>query len=85
VMARTAGGDAALAEVKAVDGRYPLVGQVTLSPPAPLADVLGEKGGFYGSAADPVLLGRLGLKVGDRLLLGDAMVEVRAVLDGEPD
>ncbi|MFG1379520.1 ABC transporter permease [Xanthobacter autotrophicus] len=85
VMARTAGGDAALAEVKAVDGRYPLVGQVALSPPAPLADVLGEQGGFYGAAADPVLLGRLGLKVGDRLLLGDAMVEVRAVLDSEPD
>lgn len=84
-MARTEGGDAALAEVKAVDGLYPLAGTVGLSPPVPLAAVLGERGGAYGAAADPVLLGRLGLKVGDRLLLGDATLEIRAELTGEPD
>ncbi|MFS8036214.1 ABC transporter permease [Xanthobacter sp. AM11] len=84
-MARTPGGDVALAEVKAVDGPYPLVGEVTLSPPAPLAGVLGAVDGVFGAAADPVLLGRLGLKVGDRLLLGDTQFQVRARLDGEPD
>ena len=84
-MARTQGGEAALAEVKAVDGTWPLAGAVTFSPPLPVAGALGLKDGVYGAAADPVLLGRLGLKVGDRLLLGDATLEVRAVLENEPD
>lgn len=85
VMARTEGGDAALAEVKAVDGLYPLAGAAGLAPPLPLADVLAARDGLYGAAADPVLLGRLNLKVGDRLLLGDATLQIRAELTGEPD
>ncbi|QRG08236.1 FtsX-like permease family protein [Xanthobacter dioxanivorans] len=84
-MARTEAGEAALAEVKAVDGAYPLVGAMGLDPPQPLPAVLSEANGVFGAAADPVLLGRLGLKVGDRLLLGDAALEIRATLASEPD
>lgn len=84
-MARTEAGDATLAEMKAVDGTYPLVGTVGLDPPMPVADALKEKDGVFGAAADPVLLGRLGLKVGDRIRVGDATLEVRAVLASEPD
>lgn len=84
-MARTTDGEAALAEVKAVDATYPLVGTVEIDPPMPLAEALAERGGLYGAVADPVLLGRLGLKVGDRLGLGDATLEVRAALEREPD
>ncbi|MEP9354604.1 FtsX-like permease family protein [Xanthobacter sp. KR7-65] len=84
-MARTEGGDAALAELKAVDATYPLVGSPVLDPPIPLTDALAARDGVFGAAADPVLLGRLGLKVGDRLLFGDATLQVRAALTSEPD
>ena len=42
-MARTEAGDASLAELKAVDGTYPLVGTVVLDPPMPVADALKER------------------------------------------
>ena len=38
-----------------------------------------------GAVADGMLLERLGVKVGDRLRLGDAEVEIRGVLKSEPD
>ena len=44
-MARTAGGQAALVELKAVDAAYPLFGTVTLDPPGPLAAALAERNG----------------------------------------
>ncbi|UDQ90645.1 FtsX-like permease family protein [Xanthobacter autotrophicus] len=84
-MARTEAGDASLAELKAVDGTYPLVGTVGLDPPVPVADALKEKNGVFGAAADPVLLGRLGVKTGDRIRVGDATLEIRAALTSEPD
>ena len=39
-------------------------------PQAPLADLLAAAGGTDGALADPALLTRLGLKVGDRITLG---------------
>ena len=51
-----------LVEVKGVDGSYPLAGEVKLAGGVALQDVLRE-GNV--AAVDPILLARLGLKIGD--------------------
>lgn len=73
-------------DVRGVDGRFPLVGAVTLAGgPATLAEALAKRGGVWGIAATEKLLKDFSLKVGDRFQLGDRDVEVRAQLMDEPD
>jgi putative ABC transport system permease protein len=84
-MARTGDGRLALVELKAVDNAYPMLGAVTLAPKMPIADVLAERDGAFGAAADPTLLARLDLKVGDRVTVGSATFQIRSVIDAEPD
>jgi putative ABC transport system permease protein len=84
-MARVGNDRTTLVEVKAVDGQYPLLGTVATDPDMPLAAVLAQQGAAFGAAADPALLTRLDLKVGDRIGIGDAVIEVRAALVTEPD
>ncbi len=76
---------ATLVEVKAVDGNYPLFGTVTTDPAMPISDVFAQHGDAYGAAVDPALLTRLDLKTGDRITIGNAVVELRAALTSEPD
>jgi putative ABC transport system permease protein len=83
--ANATGAAATLVEVKAVDDRYPLFGAFTTDPPLPLAALLAQKDGAFGAAADPLLLTRLGLKIGDRIKVGDAEFELRASVTAEPD
>jgi putative ABC transport system permease protein len=72
-----------LVELKGIDGAYPLVGRLELSPseqsPFALVD------GSWGAAAEANLLDRLGLKLGDRITLGDVELRIRAVIAKEPD
>ena len=75
----------ALAELKAVDGRYPLYGTFTAEPNQPIQDLLAETDGSFGAVAAPLLLDRLGLKVGDRILLADMPMTIRATIVSEPD
>jgi putative ABC transport system permease protein len=84
-MARADGGDAALAELKAVDAAYPLFGTVALDPPGPLDAALAQRDGVYGAVADPTLLTRLNIKQGARLTIGAATFEIRAAIASEPD
>jgi putative ABC transport system permease protein len=89
-MARTlaraaAGGDAALAELKAVDAAYPLFGTIVLDPPGPLDAALAQRDGAYGAVADPTLLTRLDIKQGAQLAIGAATFEIRATITSEPD
>jgi putative ABC transport system permease protein len=84
-MARTEDGRAALVEVKAVDGRYPLYGAVHLDPAGDLESALAVRDGAFGAAAEPTLLARLGIPVGARLRVGGATIEIRAGLLSEPD
>jgi putative ABC transport system permease protein len=84
-MARASDGQTALVEIKAVDGAYPLFGEVALEPVGNLADALAERDGTFGAAADPALLARLDLQRGARVTIGAATVELRAVLKSEPD
>lgn len=84
-MARTPDGQATLVELKAVDNAYPLFGSVKLEPALALADVLTQRGGVYGAAADATLMARLAIKPGARVTVGNTTFEIRAVLTGEPD
>ena len=74
-----------LVEMKAVDGGYPSVGLLETDPQMSPAEVFAEKEGVFGAAVDPALLARLDLKVGDRVTVGAAPVELRARLVSEPD
>jgi putative ABC transport system permease protein len=84
-MARRDDGAAALVEIKAVDETYPSAGKAVLDPALPLADALAGRDGAYGVVADAALLGRLGLAIGNRLTIGGARFELRAVVVSEPD
>ncbi|MGO9050055.1 MAG: ABC transporter permease [Xanthobacteraceae bacterium] len=84
-MARTGDGRTMLVEIKAVDGGYPLFGTVATEPDIPLSTLLARNGDAFGAAADPALLTRLDLKLGDRITIGKATIELRTVLKNEPD
>ncbi|SDT24834.1 ABC transporter permease [Bradyrhizobium canariense] len=85
VMARASGGQLALVELKAVDGSYPMLGELTLDPEMPVTDLLAERDGAFGAAVDSTLLARLDLKIGDRVTIGNATFQMRSVVDAEPD
>src|SRR3954452_22532747 len=84
-MARTQDAKLALVELKAVDGVYPMLGQLTLEPSMPMRDLLAERDGAFGAAADAALLARLDLKIGDRVSIGSAAFQIRSVVEAEPD
>jgi len=83
-MAR-AGENSALVEMKAVDARYPLIGEAKLDPDMPMMQALAERDGTFGAASEAALLTRLDLKVGSRITVGNARIEIRAVISNEPD
>ncbi len=78
-------GTTTLVEVKAADALYPLYGQLVLENAAALEDATTQRDGAYGVAVDPLLLGRLGVKLGDRIRLGTLDVTVRGLIANEPD
>jgi putative ABC transport system permease protein len=84
-MARSAGGQATLVELKAVDAAYPLFGQSVLDPPGPLSAALAPREDIFGAVAEPALLTRLGIGPGARVTVGNATFEIRAMLTNEPD
>ena len=84
-MVRTQNGKAGLVEIKAVDAAYPTLGAVELSPALSLDDALAQKDGLYGAAADPLLFARLGLKAGDTVAIGATRIQLRVLLEQEPD
>jgi putative ABC transport system permease protein len=84
-MARTSDGRVTLVEIKAVDGPYPLYGTVATDPDGDLPSLLAARDGVYGAVAGPDLLARLDVAPGSKLQVGEASVEIRAVLKAEPD
>ena len=89
-MARRPGDEArVLVELKAVDGRYPLFGRLEIrrrdGAPAPLDAALARAGEHWGTLVDPALAERLDLEEGDPLAVGGVTLEVRGVIEREPD
>jgi len=84
-MAQAPDGRAALVELKAADSAYPLYGTLALEPALDLPALFTARDGVFGGAAAPLLLARLNLKIGDRLTIGAATIEIRAALQSEPD
>ena len=88
-MLRRPDGHALLVELQSADERYPLYGSLTLHPAGPLDENLGDRlaqrNGLWGIALDAVLAQRMALAVGDRVAVGDAELEVRALVMKQPD
>jgi putative ABC transport system permease protein len=78
-------GERQLIELKAVDAKWPLVGQATTNPSQPIQQALGLNNGKYGLLADQVVLDRLRLHPGDTARLGTATFRVAGALTNEPD
>jgi putative ABC transport system permease protein len=70
-----------LVELKVVDGPYPFYGNLDLDPRGPLSPLLGDDG----VAVAPDLLARLGLGLGDTLLIGGEPFTIRGRVLLEPD
>ncbi|WP_353218405.1 FtsX-like permease family protein, partial [Sandarakinorhabdus sp.] len=77
MVSRQNGGDAVLAEIKAVDASWPLYGRTVLAGGGRV------RPGY--AAAQPALADKLGLKPGDVLALGQARLVFAGTLIEEPD
>ncbi len=75
----------AITQVKAVDSAYPLVGEMRLDPPIPLAQALDGANGLPGGVMEPILADRLGLAIGDIFRLGVQDFVLTAHILREPD
>src|SRR5437868_8265269 len=62
-----------------------MLGALTLDPEMPVRDLLAQRDGAFGAAADTALLARLDLKIGDRVGIGSATFQIRSVVGAEPD
>ncbi|MDA5192663.1 ABC transporter permease [Govanella unica] len=74
-----------LSTVKAVDARYPLYGTLELTGGGSLAAALAERDGHWGAVIAPELAERMKARVGDRIMIGNLEVELRALIRREPD
>jgi putative ABC transport system permease protein len=85
-MAEAPSGLRRLVELRGVAGGYPLVGKLELQGAANLDEALrADPDSTAGAAVEQSLLDRLGLKLGDRFLVGNVPMVARAVLIQEPD
>lgn len=85
-MAEAPSGERRLVELRGVSQAYPLAGAVTLEGGGDLQRaILPAADGVAGAVIERVLLERLSLRVGDRIVVGQLPVEVRGVLVQEPD
>ncbi len=74
-----------LTQVKAVDGAYPLYGEVRLEPPLALDEALAGRDGLPGAVMERLLAERLGIAPGGRFRLGRQEFVLTALLLREPD
>ncbi|MGL4727477.1 MAG: ABC transporter permease, partial [Bosea sp. (in: a-proteobacteria)] len=84
-MANAGDKGSALTELKAVDVGYPGLGALESAPQTSVAALGRDATGTFGAIADPVLLARLDLKLGDEITLGAARIRLVANLVSEPD
>ena len=84
-MAQAPSGERRLVELRGVSEPYPLAGKVELEGALSLSKALAPDGDAAGAAVERPLLDRLGLKIGDRFMVGNLPLVIRAVLVSEPD
>ena len=84
-MAQAPSGARRVVELRGVSALYPLVGRVDLAGAADLAQALTPTDGVAGAAVEKSLLDRLGLRLGDRFMVGNITLVAKAVLLAEPD
>lgn len=78
-------GHATLVQLKAVESAYPLYGRVDLQGGGSLDEALAKRDGVWGAAVEEAALRRMNIGIGDRAKLGEATVEIRAIIAREPD
>lgn len=76
-----AGGRRVPIAIQAVDGAYPLLGSVALSPEMPLQRAIADDG----AVAEAAFAARLGLKLGQRFTIGTKTFTLRAFIERQPD
>lgn len=80
-MAASTEGRSLLAELKVVEPGYPFYGELVTDPGEPLTELL-DNGGVL---VDPDVLSRLGIAIGDPLLLGGLELKIHGLVLAEPD
>src|SRR5262249_12017687 len=80
--ARAPGGKSALVEAKAVDGAYPLYGEVVVAEPKDAGPIWRKPGVIV---AERSLLERLNIRIGSTVSIGDAIVTIGGILGTQPD
>jgi putative ABC transport system permease protein len=92
VMAHPIKADAAatLVQLKAVEPAYPLYGKVELQGGGSLQEALARHRGsngevIWGAVAEEAALRRMNLALGDKVKVGDTVVQLRGVIGREPD
>lgn len=78
-------GRRALVELKGVDAPYPLYGDVALEGGDEMRAALAVVDGIPGALAEPLLLRRLGLEVGDQVRIGEQVYRLAGLIAREPD
>jgi putative ABC transport system permease protein len=81
----TADAQRTIVELKAIAGPYPLYGTMTLVGDLTLDDALAARDGVFGVVAEPELMSRIGVAVGDQIAIGNGVFTFRAVIADEPD
>ncbi|MFC0386737.1 ABC transporter permease [Muricoccus vinaceus] len=81
-MAVAPSGERTLVELKAVDGAYPLYGELLLDPAGPLGE---GANGLPPVVLDPLVAERLALSPGSVVRIGDARFTYRGAIVSEPD
>ncbi|MGF1462391.1 MAG: ABC transporter permease, partial [Maricaulaceae bacterium] len=83
-MARTEGARR-LVEARGVDDAFPLVGEMGLRGETDLARALVLENDHWGVAVAPEFLVQFDAQLGDRVQIGELSLDIRAVVEDEPD
>ena len=75
----------ALTQIKSVDNNYPINGEVVLKNGLEFSVALTKKDGLDGVVMEPVLADRLGLQIGDSLMIGTQELRLGGILQSFPD
>lgn len=84
-MAAAENGKRALIELKAVDGAYPLYGNILSTPEQSIETALAGAGNNFGALVEESFLQRLEITIGQQVKVGKASFTIRGVLNSEPD